>query len=131
MAGYATRRKAKVPRTSAGRKRRNPNSRVKPKNIVTMTDVIREAERRGTIDLAVLTAAKRKALKKSSFAVPKGKGSNPGKDSYPVNDLNHAKNALSRVSANGTPQEKRLVLAAVKRKFPKLGKNSSMNKKVA
>ena len=76
------------------------------------------------IELAALTAAKRAKLSKSSFAVPKGKGSKPGADSYPVNDLAHAKNALARVAANGTPEEKRLVIAAVKRKFPALAVRS-------
>lgn len=78
------------------------------------------------IDMAVLTTAKRKRLKRSSFAVPKGKGSNPGKDSYPVNDKVHQKNALARVAQHGTPAEKRLVLAAVRRKNAGLAARSKL-----
>lgn len=37
---------------------------------------------------------------------------------YPINDANHARNALSRVSQNGSPEEKKKVRAAVSRKFP-------------
>ena len=61
-----------------------------------------------------LTAARRDALKGSSFALPGRR--------YPINDANHARNALSRVSQNGTPAEKAEVRAAVKRKYPAIGK---------
>jgi hypothetical protein len=118
-----------------GRVRRNPNKVAKIRRALNMSAVIAEADWRvangsKAIDLATLTAAKRKNLAKSSFAVPKGKGSNPGTDSYPVNDLAHAKNALSRVAQNGTPEEKRMVLAAVSRKFPALAKRSRVRKAV-
>lgn len=73
------------------------------------------------VDLAVLTAKKRKRLKRSQFAVPKGKGSNPSQNSYPIPDEAHARNALARVSQFGTPEEQRMVKAAVKRKFPNIG----------
>jgi hypothetical protein len=53
-----------------------------------------------------------------SYALP---GGGPGgADAYPVHDRKHAANALSRVSANGTPAEKAKVRAAVKRKYPDL-----------
>jgi hypothetical protein len=61
-----------------------------------------------------LTTKKRKALPTSTFALPGRR--------YPINDPNHARNALSRVSANGTPAEKAKVRSAVKRKYPGIGK---------
>lgn len=61
--------------------------------------------------MAPLTPKKRKSLKKSSFAVP-------GKRAYPINDANHARNALARVAQNGTPAQKKQVRAAVHKKFP-------------
>lgn len=53
-----------------------------------------------------------------SYALP---GGGPGgADAYPVNTKARGANALSRVSANGTPAEKAKVRAAVKRKYPDL-----------
>lgn len=65
-----------------------------------------------TVDLAKLTAKKRKKLKPSQFALN-------GTD-YPINDANHARNALTRVAQNGSPREQAIVKAAVRRKFPKI-----------
>jgi len=70
--------------------------------------------------MAKLTAADRKKLPKSDFALP-GKGKGPegkGSGSYPIPDRSHARNALSRVSANGTPAEKKAVRAKVAKKYP-------------
>lgn len=61
-----------------------------------------------------LTAKKRGALKSSTFALPGRR--------YPINDANHARNALARVSGNGTPEEKAKVRSAVHRKYPGIGK---------
>jgi hypothetical protein len=61
--------------------------------------------------MAKLTAAARKRIPKSSFAVP-------SKDGYPIEDKSHARNALARVSQHGSPAEKKKVRAAVKRKYP-------------
>lgn len=61
--------------------------------------------------MAKLTTKARSALPKKSFAVP-------GKKAYPINDANHARNALARVSQFGSPSEKKQVRAAVKKKFP-------------
>jgi hypothetical protein len=44
----------------------------------------------------------------------------PGPGSYPIFDKAHARNALSRVGANGSPEEKAAVVAAVCRKFSDL-----------
>lgn len=65
--------------------------------------------------MAKLTSKKRRSLAKSSFA-------EPGKRKYPIPDKSHARNALSRVAANGTAAEKKQVRAAVHRKFPSIGK---------
>lgn len=65
--------------------------------------------------MAKLNAAKRKRLAASSFA-------EPGKRKYPIQDKAHARDALARVSANGTPAEKKQVRSAVKRKYPSIGK---------
>ena len=46
-----------------------------------------------------------------------GKGSQPGKNSYPVPDA-APRNALARVAQHGTAQDKSMVRAAVKRKYP-------------
>lgn len=74
--------------------------------------------------MALLKAADRKRLPSSSFALPgKGEGkSGKGSGSYPIPDVSHARNALSRVAQNGTSAEKAQVRAKVKAKFPGIGK---------
>jgi uncharacterized protein DUF6582 len=57
----------------------------------------------------------RKRLSKKSFALP-------GKRKYPIPDKAHARNALARVAQKGTPAEQKKVKAAVKRRFPGIGK---------
>lgn len=57
-----------------------------------------------------LTTKQRDAMPKKEFALPGGR--------YPINDANHARNALARVSGNGSPAEKAEVRSAVHRKFP-------------
>ena len=61
-----------------------------------------------------LDAAARHALPKNDFALPG--------ERYPIPDANHARNALARVSGNGSPSEKAAVRSAVHRKFPDIGK---------
>jgi hypothetical protein len=65
--------------------------------------------------MAKLTSKKRNAMKTSTFAIP-------GRRAYPIPDRSHAANALSRVSANGTPAEKATVRAKVHAKYPTMGK---------
>ncbi len=65
--------------------------------------------------MAELTYAKRKRLSKKTFAIPE-------KRKYPIEDISHARNALARVSGNGTPSEKRRVRSAVYKKYPSLKK---------
>lgn len=59
-----------------------------------------------------LTAATRKALPTADFAVP-------GKRAFPVEDVGHAKAALSRV-ADKSPKVKAEVKAKVESKFPEM-----------
>lgn len=61
--------------------------------------------------MAKLTSKARNALPSSAFA-------EPGKRAYPISDKDHARDALARVAANGTPHEKAVVRAAVKRRYP-------------
>ena len=67
--------------------------------------------------MAKLTNADRKALPDKSFA-------EPDKRKYPIEDEAHARDALSRVSRNGTAAEKTKVKAAVRKKYPSIGKKS-------
>lgn len=71
--------------------------------------------------MAKLSTKQRKALPKSSFAIP---SKAPKSGSFPINNASHARNALSRVSQFGTSAQKAKVRAAVKRKFPNIGQSS-------
>lgn len=62
-----------------------------------------------------LTAKTRNAISEKNFALPGRR--------YPIENASHARNALSRVSGNGTPEEKAKVRAAVHRKYPGIGKD--------
>lgn len=66
--------------------------------------------------MAKLTARARKAIPSRDFAGPDR--------SYPIEDKSHARNALSRVSQNGSPALKAKVRAAVHRKYPSIGEKS-------
>lgn len=61
--------------------------------------------------MAKLTSGQRNDLPKKAFVFQKDRR-------YPINDASHARNALSRVSQNGSPEEKAKVRAAVHRKYP-------------
>lgn len=71
--------------------------------------------------MAKLTYAARKKLPKSKFALP-------AKRAYPIENISHARNALARVSANGTPSEKAAVRAAVYKRYPSLKKRAGGKK---
>ena len=73
----------------------------------------RHMVKRGSRKAKKLTSAERKALPATAFVFPKTR-------QYPIHDIAHARNALARVSANGTPSEKKKVVAAVYKKFPSL-----------
>jgi hypothetical protein len=64
--------------------------------------------------MAKLTSAERNKLPGKDFAL--------GKGHYPIEDASHARDALSRVSANGSPAEKAEVRRKVHAKFPAIGK---------
>jgi hypothetical protein len=61
--------------------------------------------------VAKLTTEERNALPDSDFAIPERR-------EYPIHNRAHAIDALSRVSANGTQEEKRRVAMAVHRRYP-------------
>ena len=63
--------------------------------------------------MARLTASQRKAMNRSSFALP-------SKRAYPINDKSHARMALAMVAAHGSSAEKSKVRRAVKKKFPSI-----------
>ena len=65
--------------------------------------------------------AARKAIPKKNFAIP---SKAPKSGSYPINDINHARNALARSS--GKPVAAK-VRAAVKRKYPSIAMNRTMH----
>jgi len=73
-------------------------------------------------EMARLTYKQRKKLPKSAFAIPE-------KRKYPIPDLAHARNALARVAAFGTPSEKARVRRAVYKKFPSLKKKARKKKR--
>jgi len=60
--------------------------------------------------MAKLTAATRKKIPTGKFALPGRR--------YPIEDEAHARNALSRVSQDGTPAEKMTVRRKVHRLYP-------------
>lgn len=62
--------------------------------------------------MAKLTSKERSALPSKDFAGPDR--------SYPINNMSHGQNALSRVSQFGTPELKARVREAVHKKFPEL-----------
>jgi hypothetical protein len=60
--------------------------------------------------MAKLTTAARDNLKATAFALRNRR--------YPIEDANHARNALARVSQYGTPAEQSTVRAKVAAKYP-------------
>lgn len=63
--------------------------------------------------MAKLTTDARKHLPAKAFALPGGR--------YPIPDANHARNALSRISQFGNPEEKSEVRSKVHSNFPGIG----------
>lgn len=62
---------------------------------------------------AKLSYRARQRLPDSAFAIPEER-------KYPIHDMTHARNALARVSAFGTPDEKERVRRAVYARYPEL-----------
>lgn len=71
--------------------------------------------------MAKLSYGQRKRLSKSQFVIP---SKAPGGGSFPIPDIAHGRNALARSS--GKPVAGR-VRAAVKAKFPSIGRGSSLS----
>lgn len=65
--------------------------------------------------MAKLTTAGRNRLPGSTFALSGRR--------YPINDPNHARNALARVAQHGTPAEEATVRRKVHAKYPSIGKS--------
>lgn len=63
--------------------------------------------------MSKLTTEQRNRMPQKEFALPGGR--------YPMNDPNHARNALARVSQFGTSLEKELVRRKVHEKYPNIG----------
>jgi len=81
--------------------------------------------------MAKLSAAARKKIATSDFAVPAKAGSPKAKaksGNYPIEDRSHAKNALARSS--GKPVAAK-VRAAVAKKYPDMAKKAAPAKKTA
>ncbi len=68
--------------------------------------------------MAQLTYQQRKILPSSVFVFPQQR-------KYPIHDLAHARNALARVSAYGTPEEKARVRTAVYKRYPALKRRAA------
>ena len=85
----------------------------------------------GRKSMKKLSAAARKRLPRSDFALPgKGEGKEgKGAGSYPIPDKSHARNALARVSQHGSTEEKAKVRAKVHAKFPDIGKDDGGKKR--
>ena len=81
--------------------------------------------------MAKLSAAGRAKIPASSFAIParaKSAGAKKQSGNYPIPDRAHARNALSRVAQHGSSAEKAQVRAAVRRKYPGIGKTAKGKK---
>lgn len=63
--------------------------------------------------MAKLTAAERKKIPASDFALPGGR--------YPIEDKAHARNALARGAQNASPEDLAKIRAKVHSKFPGIG----------
>ncbi len=66
--------------------------------------------------MAKLSAADRKKLKDSDFA-------EPDRRKYPIEDETHARDALARVSQNGSEAEQKQVRKKVEERYPEIGKD--------
>lgn len=62
--------------------------------------------------MAKLTAARRKALPASKFALSKGH--------YPIPDISHARNALARAAGNATPSQQATIRSRVHAAYPSI-----------
>lgn len=63
-----------------------------------------------------LSSKQRNRLPDSAFALPGRR--------YPINDINHARAALSMVAKHGTPEEQETVRRKVHARYPEIGKDN-------
>lgn len=63
------------------------------------------------------TVGGRRRMSTRQFAIPESRR-------YRIDDAAHARNALARVSQHGSPSEQRRVRAAVRRRYPSIGRSS-------
>lgn len=71
--------------------------------------------------MAKLSYQQRKKMSKGQFVFP---NKAPGPGSFPIPDIAHGKNALARASGKSVEPK---VRAAVKAKFPSIGRGSSLS----
>lgn len=74
--------------------------------------------------MAKVTYARRKKMKGSSFVFPKGTKAAPGQKKFPIHDVKHARQALSRAAQRKsklTDVERCQVVRAVCKKYPEVG----------
>ena len=72
--------------------------------------------------MAKLTSKRRKKLPKTAFAYPSQR-------KYPIHDRAHARNALARAAQKKTMGTYAHVLAAVRRRYPDMGKRKKKTTK--
>ena len=72
----------------------------------------RMSDRKPSLSKGELTTEGRKRIAGKNFALPGRR--------YPIQDIDHARNALSRVAQHGTPEEVKAVRRAVNRAYPSL-----------
>lgn len=70
----------------------------------------------------------RKELPEKDFALPGTRSHSGGSGGYPIDTAARARDALSRVSANGSPSEKKEVREKVHEKFPDIGEKKEEKK---
>jgi len=78
--------------------------------------------------MARLTAAKRKALPRSDFALPSRGEGKARRGGYPIPDKAHARAALQRVSQFGDSEQKAAVRRKVKQRFPSIKEGGKRDK---
>jgi hypothetical protein len=78
--------------------------------------------------MARITAAKRKSLPSSEFALPgKGTGaSGKGPGAYPIDTPGRARNALARGAQHASPSELATIKRKVHARYPSIGQDHHM-----
>jgi len=70
--------------------------------------------------MARLSTERRDKMPSRDFAVPSRGEGKARRGGYPIPDKSHARAALQRASQFGTPEVKKEVRSAVKKKFPEI-----------